>query len=158
MHALDRTSPVRPALWLCSLAGFGLGLCCCPAAPAQERPPLRLDGLYPGGARNSATESWGTFGFSLTNLSDTDRQITRNLLDHGIWPDIAILGHARGSIDYRRRCTARDNQPRGLEGPRGEGISPVRLVAHKQRHSGRRASGDMLVDERRSGSGVNERL
>jgi hypothetical protein len=86
---------------LCFLAGFGPGLCCCPPARAQEQPPLRLDGLYPGGARNSATESWGTFGFSLTNLSDTDRQ-ARVLVFYTGQPDVQygrdILVPARATL------------------------------------------------------------
>jgi hypothetical protein len=47
------------------------------AAPAVGRAAdaatLRLSGVNPGGLRVFATDSWGTFGFELTNLTDTDR-------------------------------------------------------------------------------------
>jgi hypothetical protein len=45
-----------------------------PTASAQERnPSLAVGGLVPGGIRNSATESWGTYDFTLSNRTDTDR-------------------------------------------------------------------------------------
>jgi hypothetical protein len=45
-------------------------------ASAQDRPPppLSLGGVYPGGVRHSATESWGAWDFNLTNRTDGDRQ------------------------------------------------------------------------------------
>src|SRR5205807_286198 len=60
-----------------------------PPASAQDREPpaLRLAGLVPGGVRNSLTESWGTFDFSLTNLTNTDRQ-SRVLLFYEGQPDV----------------------------------------------------------------------
>ena len=65
---------VPPVPRRCLLAALALALCHCPAAPAQERPPLRLNGVGIAGVRGSVTESWGTFGIHLTNLSDGDRQ------------------------------------------------------------------------------------
>jgi hypothetical protein len=44
------------------------------AAQDIEPPPMRLDGVQPGGVRRSATESWGAFDFQITNISDIDRQ------------------------------------------------------------------------------------
>jgi hypothetical protein len=43
------------------------------AAQDFEPPPMRLDGVQPGGVRRSATESWGSFDFQVTNISDLDR-------------------------------------------------------------------------------------
>ena len=79
-------------------------------------------------------------------------------IDHGIWTDIAILGHDCRWIDHRRRCQARNNRPCRVEGLRGESISPVRFLAYKQRHPRWRASGDLFVDKRRSGARANECL
>ncbi len=47
----------------------------CSAAPAQQRetPSLVLGGVTPGGVRTSATESWGTYDFNVTNWTDQDR-------------------------------------------------------------------------------------
>jgi hypothetical protein len=91
MHAADRRSPGHPVtLSPCHLvlvAGLGLGLASGPPARAQERPPLRLEGMFPLGVRNSATESWGTFEFSLTNLTDGDRQ-ARVLVFYDGQPDV----------------------------------------------------------------------
>jgi len=66
----------RLLLPACLLTCLGLSLLFCPAVPAQdgEASPLRLAGVFPGGVRNSATESWGTFEFSLTNHGQVDRQ------------------------------------------------------------------------------------
>ena len=61
------------------------GLAVVPAA-AQGPPPLRLDGLTSGGTRASVTEAWGTFNFSVTNLSDQDRR-ARVLLSYEVGPD-----------------------------------------------------------------------
>src|SRR6516164_1717328 len=44
------------------------------AAQDNSPPPLRLDGVQPGGVRRSATESWGSFDFQVTNSSEIDRQ------------------------------------------------------------------------------------
>lgn len=57
------------------LTALGLALIFCSTAAAQEAPvpALHLAGVTPGGIRTSATESWGTFHFELTNSSDTDR-------------------------------------------------------------------------------------
>jgi hypothetical protein len=54
---------------------LAMAFLCGPVTPAQERegPPLRLGGVVPGGLRTSATESWGMYDFSVTNLSDQDR-------------------------------------------------------------------------------------
>jgi hypothetical protein len=41
----------------------------------------------PGGARNSATESWGAFDFNLTNLTDADRT-ARVLVSYDGQPDV----------------------------------------------------------------------
>jgi hypothetical protein len=93
MHAADRPSPVPAASrgrvpWCCFLAGIVVALCCCRATPAQDQPPLlRLGGFLPAGVRNSATESWGTFEFNLTNFSDNDRQ-ARVLMFYEGQPDV----------------------------------------------------------------------
>lgn len=44
--------------------------------PAQDREPttLRLGGVMPAGVRSTTTESWTRFEFTVTNLTDTDRQ------------------------------------------------------------------------------------
>jgi hypothetical protein len=60
---------------------------CCPWLSGQETPPLRLAGVVPGGIRTSVTESWGTFEFELTNLSDTDRH-ARVLVSYQGYPDV----------------------------------------------------------------------
>jgi hypothetical protein len=80
MHPPDRSAsrpgywPARPALWCCLLASLGAGVLCHPAAAQQRRAPeLLLSLAGPRGLRFSATESWGTFGFDLTNPTDTDR-------------------------------------------------------------------------------------
>jgi hypothetical protein len=44
------------------------------AAQDNSPPPLRLDGVQPGGVRRTATESWGSFDFQVTNSSEIDRQ------------------------------------------------------------------------------------
>ena len=48
----------------------------CGVAAAQEPKPatLRLGGMLPGGVATLATSSWQTYDFSLTNLTDVDRQ------------------------------------------------------------------------------------
>lgn len=50
-------------------------------------PALRLDGVLPGGARNSATESWGSFDFEVTNPTEIDR-LARVLLFFEGQPDV----------------------------------------------------------------------
>jgi hypothetical protein len=61
----------------------------CRAASAQDRPvaPLRLGGVVPGSVRTSATESWGSYDFSVTNLSDRDR-LARVLIFFSDQPDV----------------------------------------------------------------------
>jgi hypothetical protein len=63
----------RVLVFSCCLS---LGGVSCSTASAQDRDPptLRLLGIRPGGARTTATESWGTFDFSLENRTDRDRQ------------------------------------------------------------------------------------
>src|SRR5262249_52349057 len=63
-------SPSSALICLC------IGLVWSSLAPAQEReaPILGLSGVKPSGVRDSATESWGAFDFSLTNRTDRDRQ------------------------------------------------------------------------------------
>lgn len=53
-----------------------LGLVAVSFAPiaAQEKSPLRIDGLSPGGLRVSVTERWGEISFSVANFSDTARE------------------------------------------------------------------------------------
>jgi hypothetical protein len=58
--------------WCCLVAGIATA-CLDSRARAQE-PPLRLGGVMPSGIRMSATESWSTYDFTLTNLSGVDRQ------------------------------------------------------------------------------------
>jgi hypothetical protein len=58
-------------------------------AAAQDRKtmPVRLDGMLPGGLRNSVTESWGAINLDFTNLSDADQQ-ARVLIFYEGQPDI----------------------------------------------------------------------
>jgi hypothetical protein len=51
-------------------------LAACAPVSAQQNPAatLRLGGLLPSGVRASATESWGTHEFNVTNFADTDRR------------------------------------------------------------------------------------
>ena len=42
--------------------------------PAQEKSPLRVSGLGPGGLRMSVTERWGAISFSVRNPSDRPRE------------------------------------------------------------------------------------
>ena len=79
--------PMSPSILSLRAGLFSLlcGLAVAPAA-AQGPPPLRLDGLMSGGARASVTEAWGTFNFSVTNLSDQDRR-ARVLLSYEGGPD-----------------------------------------------------------------------
>jgi hypothetical protein len=72
--------------WLVALGAIAL---LCAAASGQDRQPpaFRLGGIMPGGLRETATESWGTFDFSLTNYTDTDRQ-ARVLMSYVGQPDV----------------------------------------------------------------------
>jgi hypothetical protein len=58
-------------------------------ALAQERgqPPLRLEGMAPGGVRTSATESWGAYDFELINTTEVDR-LARVLFFYDGQPDV----------------------------------------------------------------------
>jgi hypothetical protein len=56
-------------------------------AQQPDPPPLRLEGVVPGGVRSSVTESWGTLDFDLTNLSDADR-VGRVFVFDGAHPDV----------------------------------------------------------------------
>ncbi|HZY88764.1 MAG TPA: hypothetical protein VFE78_28325, partial [Gemmataceae bacterium] len=88
MPPCHRRPPSGAALWFCLCAGLGLtGARCAAPASAQAPPTFRLDGLYPGGARSTATEGWGSFDFSLTNLTDADRS-ARVLLSYLDQPDV----------------------------------------------------------------------
>jgi hypothetical protein len=73
--AFPNRPTISPALALGGLllAACGTGILAPDTAAAQEVPALRLGGVLPGGVRASATESWGAYDFTLTNLSDTDR-------------------------------------------------------------------------------------
>ena len=45
-----------------------------PAAAAQDDSKLlRLEGLLPGGGRDTVTEAWNTLGFSIENRGETSR-------------------------------------------------------------------------------------
>jgi hypothetical protein len=81
------------ALWYLFFAGLVVGLFSCPPAYAQAPgpPPLRLEGVTPGGLRVSATERWGTFEFELANLSDVDR-LAR----------LVVLYEGRPDVQYSR--------------------------------------------------------
>jgi hypothetical protein len=59
---------------LCLCLGAALLVSAPAAAQDLEPPTLRLGEVMPGGVRTTATQSWGTFGFKVTNLTDTDRQ------------------------------------------------------------------------------------
>jgi hypothetical protein len=65
-----------------------LAALCCARSPAQDRDPssLRLDGVDPRGVRRYATESWGTFGFTLTNHGDSGR-LARVVLNYAGYPE-----------------------------------------------------------------------
>src|SRR5262249_49947467 len=68
---------LRPSISLyCRLAAIAAAMLWCPAAPAQDHvpPTLRVGDFNPHGIRFSATESWGTFGFEVTNLTGQERQ------------------------------------------------------------------------------------
>jgi hypothetical protein len=75
-------------------------LCCTPAAWADDPLTLRVEGVRPFGVRNSATESWGVFDCTLTNLTDTDR-LARVLVFYDGRPeeqfgrDVWVSAHAR---------------------------------------------------------------
>src|SRR5262249_14798344 len=77
-----RPLPLRPAsclrprpLLCCLAAGLGLWLALASAAPAQDAEPqkVRLLVAGPSRLRQSVTESWGSFDFTLTNFTDQDR-------------------------------------------------------------------------------------
>ncbi|VTR98767.1 Marine sediment metagenome DNA, contig: S01H1_L07244 (Fragment) OS=marine sediment metagenome GN=S01H1_17136 PE=4 SV=1 [Gemmata massiliana] len=56
---------------------FALGLLMSAPEPAlaqDDRSPLRLDGLFPVGARTSLTETWGTLRFGVDNWGPTARE------------------------------------------------------------------------------------
>jgi len=59
-----------PRGWLLLIVASGLTLLTVPTARTQEFDPrpLRLQGLVPGGARSSVTESWGALNFGVTNF------------------------------------------------------------------------------------------
>jgi hypothetical protein len=63
------------APWCRLCTALAVALLLGPPAAGQELEPqtLRLQGVLPGGGRTSVTESWATFDFSVTNLSDADR-------------------------------------------------------------------------------------
>jgi hypothetical protein len=84
MSRADRPLPARPALSRLLVAALGL-VFLCPPASAQDRAPatLRLDGVGPAGVRDSATDSWQTFEFDLTNLTDAERAARVVLLFEG---------------------------------------------------------------------------
>jgi hypothetical protein len=44
------------------------------AAQDSSPPPLRLEGVQPGGVRRTATESWGSYDFQVTNTTEIDRE------------------------------------------------------------------------------------
>jgi hypothetical protein len=50
-------------------------------------PPLRLDGVQPGGVRRTATECWGSFDFHVTNTTNIDR-LARVVLFYDGQPDV----------------------------------------------------------------------
>jgi hypothetical protein len=96
VYSPDRSLPSAPARavrvlapWVCLSAALGLWGFRCPAAPAQDReaPPISLTRLLPGGARRTATESWGTFEVGLANRSGEDRQ-ARILVFYEGQPDV----------------------------------------------------------------------
>jgi hypothetical protein len=79
----NQTPPPHPALTVrslatrfCFFAALAAAALSCPAAQAQDHvpPTLRVGDFNPQGIRFSATESWGTFGFEVTNLTDQERQ------------------------------------------------------------------------------------
>lgn len=108
----------RAAALCCLLAAAALAAAARGQAP--EPSPLRLGGVVPTGARTSATESWGSYGFELTNFGDTDRQ-ARVLVFFPERPDVQygrdvwVPAHARlsdwllaGPATAQRSSGARD--------------------------------------------------
>src|SRR5689334_3595631 len=91
MSYCDRLLCRRAALRRLALAGLAAALVLGPPARAAEPPPLRLDGVRPGGLRISATESWGTFEFDLANLTAADRPAR-----------LAVLFEGRPGVQYAR--------------------------------------------------------
>jgi hypothetical protein len=73
MHppALPRSTPLCRAVLATLLLLAGLPV----AAQDREPLPVRLSDVRPGGVRRAATQSWGAYDFTLTNVSDTDRLI-----------------------------------------------------------------------------------
>ena len=64
-----------PRNWLLLIATSGLALWAATTARSQESDAkaLRLQGLVPGGARSSVTESWGALTFGVTNFDGAAR-------------------------------------------------------------------------------------
>jgi hypothetical protein len=64
-----------PRGWLLPIVATGLALVTAGSARCQQADtkPLRLQGLVPGGARSSVTESWGPLNFAVTNFDGTAR-------------------------------------------------------------------------------------
>ncbi len=81
-----RAGALSAVLWLCALAA-GWGWCGAASAQEQQAQALRLDRLVPGGARSTATESWGAYDVDLTNRTDTDR-LARVLFSYDGQPDV----------------------------------------------------------------------
>lgn len=63
--------PHRP---LSLLSVLGLAAVLCGTAPGQERSPLRVGGLSPGGLRIAVTERWGEISFTVRNPSNAPRE------------------------------------------------------------------------------------
>ncbi len=77
----------RILFWICSC--FVAGIAWPAAARSQEtgRSDLEIEKVVPSGVRSTATESWGTYEFRLTNRGDTDR-LARVLVLYNGRPDI----------------------------------------------------------------------
>jgi hypothetical protein len=73
LPAWNRNPSASAARLVALCAGLVLAVASCSTASAQTPPSLRLGEPTPGGGRTKATESWGTFDFSLTNYSAADR-------------------------------------------------------------------------------------
>jgi hypothetical protein len=85
--------PAHALRWLTVCAALGMALLTGrPVLAADDdTAPLRLGGLTPHGLRIYATESWGSFDFDLTNLTDIDRRAR-----------VVVFYQGRPDVEYGR--------------------------------------------------------
>ena len=78
---------IRPLIKIFACLAFSLIGVEITSAQDSLPPPLRLDGVQPGGVRRNATESWGSFDFHVTNTTEIDRH-ARVVLFYDGQPDV----------------------------------------------------------------------